>query len=185
MEEDELIKRARQGSATAFQQLVEIYRPVVERFAFQLGNRASDIDDITQEVFIRVYRFLDQFSKSKFSTWLYKITLNVTRDAGRKRTSSIKKVLKLQSEQNDPYPAAEAIALKNEKDRVLHICLQKLDSKYKIPIILFYFHEKKYDEIAEITSLTLSAVKTRILRGKGLLKKALEEYEKKEGETHG
>ncbi|AZB44209.1 sigma-70 family RNA polymerase sigma factor [Bacillus sp. FJAT-42376] len=185
MQEEELVARAKKGNAAAFQQLVEIYRPVVERFAYQLGNRQDDIEDITQEVFIRVYRFLDQFTRAKFSTWLYKITLNVTRDAGRKRASAIKKVFKLQKEQREEYPAAEAIVLKNESDRTLHICLQSLDEKYKVPIILFYFHEKKYEEIAEILSLTLPAVKTRILRGKGMLKKALEESERREGETHG
>ncbi|MGD6817398.1 RNA polymerase sigma factor [Metabacillus sp. 84] len=185
MEEEELVAKAKQGNRAAFQQLVEVNRPVVERFAYQLGNRRDDIDDITQEVFIRVYRFLDQFSRAKFSTWLYKITLNVTRDAARKKASAVKKIFKLQNEQTNEYPAVEAAILKNETDRALHLCLQKLDEKYKVPIILFYFHEKKYEEIAEILSLSLSAVKTRILRGKGMLKKALEDVEKKEGETHG
>ncbi|KZZ83363.1 MULTISPECIES: RNA polymerase sigma factor [Bacillaceae] len=185
MQEDELVAKAKQGNTAAFHQLVENYRPVVERFAYQLGNRQDDIDDITQEVFIRVYRFLDQFTKAKFSTWLYKITLNVTRDAARKRASALRKVFKLQHEQHEEYPAAEAIIIKNENDRALHICLQKLDEKYKVPIILFFFHEKKYEEIAEIQSLTLSTVKTRILRGKAKLKKLLEDFERKEGETHG
>ncbi|USK33235.1 RNA polymerase sigma factor [Bacillus sp. F19] len=185
MNDDELVIKAKKGNMNAFQDLVKKYTPVVEKFAYQLGNRRDDIDDITQEVFIRVYRFLDQFSKAKFSTWLYKITLNVTRDAARKRMSNMQKVFKIQNEPANDYPEVEAHVLQNEEDRALHLCLQKLDEKYRVPIVLYYFHELKYEEIAEIMSITLSAVKTRILRGKTMLKKILEEHEKKEGETHG
>lgn len=185
MGEEDLIRLAKQGDMNAFQQLVEQYYPVVERFAYQLGNRRDEIDDITQEVFIRVYRFLDQFSKAKFSTWLYKITLNVTRDTARKRSQNVRKVLKMGQERNEDYPVVESQILQNEEDQRLHQCLQKLDEKYRVPIVLFYFHEKKYEEISEILSMTLSTVKTRILRGKSMLKKALEELEEKEGKNHG
>jgi RNA polymerase sigma-70 factor, ECF subfamily len=185
MNEEELIVLAKQGNMFAFQQLIEAYYPVVERFAYQLGNRQDEIEDITQEVFIRVYRFLEQFSHAKFSTWLYKITLNVTRDMARKRLQNMKKVIKAQHQPQESYPDTEASVLKHENDRLLHLCVQQLDEKYRVPIVLFYFHDKKYEEIADIMSITLSTVKTRILRGKTMLKKALEDLEKKEGEIHG
>jgi RNA polymerase sigma-70 factor, ECF subfamily len=186
MIEDELIKKAKQGNMIAFGQLVELHYPIVEKFAYQLGNKHDEIEDITQEVFIRVYRFIDQFSQAKFSTWLYKITLNVTRDFARKRQSNLRKVFKIQQDfQKDHYPEIESKVLRNEEDRILHIAIQKLDEKYRIPIVLFYFHEKKYDEIAEIMSITLSTVKTRILRGKTMLKKMMDEYSRKEGDIHG
>ncbi len=186
MTEEELIKRAQQGNMVAFGQLVEMYYPTVERFAYQLGNRHDEIEDITQEVFIRVYRFLDQFTKAKFSTWLYKITLNVTRDFARKRQSNIRKVFKIQQNtKKDDYIEIESAVIQNEEDRTLHIAIQMLDEKYRVPIILFYFHEKKYEEIAEIMGVTLSTVKTRILRGKTMLKKLIEEQNRKEGDIHG
>ncbi|WP_456277858.1 RNA polymerase sigma factor [Bacillus sp. AK128] len=182
MNEDELILKAKQGNTAAFQQLVQQYYPVVERFAFQLGNRRDEIDDITQEVFIRVYRFLDQFSKAKFTTWLYKITLNVTRDMARKKSQNERKLFKIQLEPVDDYPEVEASILQNEEDRILHISIQRLNEKYRIPIILFYFHDKKYEEIADILSISLSSVKTRLLRGKTMLKKIMEDEERKGGE---
>lgn len=186
MTEDDLIKKAKQGNMAAFQQLVEIHYSVVEKFAYQLGNRHDEIEDITQEVFIRVYRFLDQFTKAKFSTWLYKITLNVTRDFARKRQSNLRKVFKIQQDfQNSDYPETEAEVIRNEEDRMLHLAIQKLDEKYRVPIVLFYFHEKKYEEISEIMSISLSTVKTRILRGKTMLKKVLEEFKQKEGDING
>lgn len=182
--EEELIKKAQQGSTVAFQQLVEQYYPVVERFAYQLGNRRDEIEDITQEVFIRVYRFLDQFSKAKFSTWLYKITLNVTRDMARKKAQNDRKLFKIQLER-EVYPEVEASILQSEEDRILHISIQRLNEKYSVPIILYYFHDKKYDEIAEILSISLSSVKTRLLRGKTMLKQIMEEEERKGGNGNG
>jgi RNA polymerase sigma-70 factor (ECF subfamily) len=180
MTEEELIKKAKQGNMNAFGQLVELHYPVVEKFAYQLGNRQDEIEDITQEVFFRVYRFIDQFTKAKFSTWLYKITLNVTRDFSRKRQSNLRKVFKIQQDfRQDDYPEIESAVIRNEEDRILHLAIQKLDEKYRVPIVLYYFHEKKYEEIAEIMSITLSTVKTRILRGKTMLKKVMENLIKK------
>ncbi|WP_421381020.1 RNA polymerase sigma factor [Bacillus salacetis] len=186
MENEYFIAEAQKGNLTAYSELVKKYSPVVERFAFQMGASSSDIQDISQEVFIRVYRFLHQFSHSKFTTWLYKITLNVTRDFMRKENRYFLKSEKLAKEsfQGDPYLPEEAV-FREEEDRLLHECIQELDEKYRIPIILYYFHEKKYEEIQEILSLNLSTVKTRLLRGKDMLKKAMIKAEKKEGKAHG
>lgn len=185
LNEEELIAKAKDGNDHAFQQLIQLHYTTVEKFAYQLGNRRDEIEDITQEVFIRVYRFLDQFTQAKFTTWLYKITLNVTRDMARKRSQNLKKVFKFQHQPQEDHPQVETHLLQSEEDRMLHICLQTLNEKYRIPIILFYFHDKKYEEIAEIMSISLSTVKTRILRGKTMLKKAVEEFEVKEGGKYG
>lgn len=185
MNDEELVFRARNGNMQAFAELIDVYTPTVKRFAFQLGNNYDDIDDITQEVFVRVFRFLDQFSQAKFTTWLYKITLNVTRDFARNKQRQIKKVLKFGKERTFNGKTAEESILRFEEDRTLHECIQKLDEKYRIPIVLFYFHDKSYDEIADITGISLSNVKTRLLRGKEHLKKLLALAEKREGENHG
>jgi RNA polymerase sigma-70 factor, ECF subfamily len=181
---EELIEKARQGDFVAFGELVKEYYPVVERFAYQLGNHRDEIEDITQEVFVKVYRFLDQYTNAKFTTWLYKITLNVSRDMGRKKSQINRKFLKIKLEREE-YPEIEASILMKEEDRVLHLCLQRLDEKYRVPIILFYFHDKRYEEIAEILNMSLSSVKTRLLRGKSKLKQLLEEEEKKGGLNYG
>ena len=185
MNDDDLVFRARNGNMQAFAELIDIHTPTVKRFAFQLGNKYDDIDDITQEVFVRVYRFLDQFSHAKFTTWLYKITLNVTRDFARNKQRQIKKVLKIGKERTYNGKTAEESILRYEEDKTLHECIQRLDEKYRIPIVLFYFHDKSYDDIADITGASLANVKTRMLRGKEHLKKLLTLAEKKEGENHG
>ncbi|RFU67170.1 RNA polymerase sigma factor [Bacillus sp. V59.32b] len=185
MTEEELISRAQNGDMQAFSELISCYSPTVERFAYQMGNKADDIEDITQEVFIRVYRFIHQFSRSKFSTWLYKITLNVTRDYSRKKQSHIRKLFSLQNERQVHSLDSEQHMLRSEEDRVLHECIQKLDEKYRVPIILFYFHDRKYEEISDILTINVSTVKTRLLRGKNLLKKQMELSAEKEGESIG
>ncbi|HEU5140204.1 MAG TPA: sigma-70 family RNA polymerase sigma factor [Bacillales bacterium] len=174
MTEERLIELAREGDLQAFDDLMKIYYPVVERFGFQLGNPADMVDDITQEVFFRVYRYLHQYSHGKFSTWLYQITLNVTRDLYRKRKSVWEKWNMLKQQPEGPRESTESFILEDERDRELHMLIQSLDDRYKLPIVLFYFHEKKLDEIAEILDLSLNTVKTRLSRGRERLKNALE-----------
>ncbi|MGF3105425.1 RNA polymerase sigma factor [Rossellomorea sp. DUT-2] len=185
MENGHLIERAKKGDLQAYSHLITYYSPIVERFAYQMGNSFADIPDITQEVFIRVYRFLDGFSYAKFTTWLYKITLNVSRDFKRRENQHNNRVKKIGNEPSENVITPQERILRQEEDRMLHECIQKLDGKYQIPIILYYFHEKKYEEMAEILSIKLSTVKTRLLRGKNLLKKELEDAEKREGRLNG
>jgi RNA polymerase sigma-70 factor, ECF subfamily len=177
MQDAELIKAAKTGDLEAFHQLMKKYLPVVEKFAYQIGNDPHDIEDVAQEVFLRVYRFIQQYSKAKFTTWLYQITLNVTRDLKRKSKSNKRKLEKVLKEKSRfDYETSDSLLI-SEEARELHESIQKLDEKYKVPLILFYFHDKKYDEISEVLSLRLSTVKTRIKRAKDKLKVILLENE--------
>jgi RNA polymerase sigma-70 factor, ECF subfamily len=183
--DDDLIKATQLGDIEAFHQLMKKYIHTVEKFAYQIGNNPHDIEDVTQEVFIRVYRFIQQYSKAKFTTWLYQITLNVTRDMKRKSTRSQQRLDKLMSQRQDFVEQMNDTLLESEEAKELHIALQKLDDKYKHPLVLFYFHEKKYDEIAEVLGLRLSTVKTRIKRAKDKLKAILIENEEAMKDVRG
>lgn len=177
MNEEELIQKAKQGDLEAFRQLISNYYPVVERFAYQIGSPASDIEDITQEVFLRVYRFLDTYSNAKFSTWLYKITLNISRDIMRKNKRNLEKTKKMSFQREEVFLHIEDHLLKDEAHKELHEIILHLNEKYRVPLILFYFHDKKYEEIAKILSLPLSTVKTRISRARQKVKEALDASE--------
>lgn len=185
MENENLIEGAKNGDLNAYSRLISSYSPIVERFAYQMGHSSADIPDITQEVFIRVYRFLDGFSYAKFTTWLYKITLNVSRDFKRKENRNHNRMKRIGNEPQQAVITPQDHILREEEDRILHECIQKLDEKYQILIILYYFHERKYEEMSDILSVNLSTVKTRLVRGKNLLKKELEEAEKREGKMNG
>ena len=98
MDSTQLIIQAKNGDIAAYSILITNYSPIVERFAYQMGNPIHEIPDITQEVFIRMYRFIDGFSQAKFTTWLYKITLNVSRDFKRKENLHNQKINIIKSE---------------------------------------------------------------------------------------
>ncbi|MCM3713635.1 RNA polymerase sigma factor [Halalkalibacter oceani] len=165
--EEQLVLRAKQGDDEAFSQLIEQHLKTVEKFAYQLGVHHMHVEDVTQEVFIKVYRFLNKHNRGKFTTWLYSITLNVVRDFYRseqrqKRKTQALKQMAPESTYVEPFF--------DEESKVLHDFIQSLDEKYKIPIILHYFHDLPYQEIAEVLNVTEGAVKTRMLRAKKQLK---------------
>ena len=184
MVENDLIERAQQGDQLAYGELIRLHHRTVEKFAFQCGVRVQDIPDVTQEVFVKLYRFLHQFQKERFTTWLYKITLNATRDYYRKETKEVQKEAKLQGSSHESYimKSAEEKVLIFEEDRELHETIQQLDEKYRHPIILFYFHDMSYEQMSEVLNVPLSTIKIRLLRAKGHLKNAIQISG---GENHG
>lgn len=175
MGELELIEKAQQGDMSAYGELMNLHYRTVEKFAFQCGVKADDVQDVTQEVFIKLYRFLHQFHRERFTTWLYKITLNTARDYYRKENKERDKESKLQEEPNygAPVKSTEARILVFEEDRELHQAIQLLEEKYRIPIVLYYFQELTYEQIGEVMNIPLATVKTRLLRSKEQLKSTL------------
>lgn len=175
MSEYELIEQAQQGDKAAYTALIEKHQRTVEKFAFQCGVRVNDIPDVTQEVFVKLYRFLHQFQRERFTTWLYKITLNTTRDYYRRETKEKEKQEKLSNNvaAGCATKSAEERVLIFEEDRELHQTIQSLDEKYRHPIILFYFHDLSYEQIADVLNVPITTVKTRLLRAKGQLKSLL------------
>lgn len=175
----DLIQEAQKGNLQAYESLIVTYRGTVERFAYQCGANWQDVPDISQEVFIRLYRFLHQFKQDRFTTWLYKITLNTTRDFYRKESSFLQKENQYISKALTTREGADETVLTSEQDQELHLMIQHLDEKYRIPLVLFYFQECSYVEIAEVLSITLATVKIRIHRAKDLLRNSFEEQEAK------
>lgn len=164
-----ILKRAARGDKDAYAALVRLHYNTVEKFAFQCGVHNSDIQDVTQEVFIKLYRFLHQFREAKFTTWLYKMTVNTARDYYRKEQREKLKGEKLHQQTDQAYIWVD------KEEMELHEAILALDEKYRIPIVLYYFHDLKYEEIAEILAISLSTVKVRLLRAKEQLKQKLQQ----------
>lgn len=171
MMEEHVIKCAKRGDDDAFRQIIELHIHTVERFAFQLGVHHAYVDDIAQEVFIKVYRFLHKYNRGKFSTWLYKITLNVVRDFYRHEQSQKRKVQEWKQLKGESAYIDESF---DEESKMLHEFIQTLDDKYKIPIILHYFHNEPFHEIAQVLGVSEGAIKTRMMRARQQLKDQFE-----------
>lgn len=178
-----MIEKAKMNDPDAFEGLVHMYQPYIEKLAFQFGIRPDSIADVVQETFIKIHQNLHQFEKGKFTTWIYQITLNVVRDHYRKKKREWRIFNKVAEEENLWLP--KTFQFKEIEYATLHEAVKKLDEKYRIPIILFYFHDQSYEEIAEIMNIKLANVKTRMHRGRNRLKTIYEQIERKEGNPNG
>ncbi len=143
----------------------------------------EDAYDAAQEVFIKVFRSIDSFEeKSSFSTWIYRITVNVCNDMLRKRQRKIsalslsstadgdeEKVLEIKDDAPTPQDTAET----NETQLEVRRAISELSDEYKTVITLFDLEGLSYDEISSIINVPVGTVKSRLSRARSALKKNL------------
>jgi RNA polymerase sigma factor, sigma-70 family len=179
-----LIRSIQAGDHQAFESLVRRYqRQVANLIYLTMGNR-DDVDDIAQEVFIRVYRSLSKFKfDASFFSWLYRITMNLCIDEIRKR--KIRRVLSLdyltednleKNRKSKDYTMASDSVLTEEKRQVIQSALQRLTPEHREVLVLREYQDLSYNEIAETLGLRLEAVKSRIFRARMELKNLLSDY---------
>ena len=185
----EFIKQASAGDADAFGMLVNHYKDALYSFVYRMTHNAADTEDIVQESFLRAFKNLPSFRITlKFSTWLYTIALNVTRNRMKRR--SIINFMSLDYFHKDSEdertveiadtttPTPEDSAQQQSEIRQGNIIIQGLPAKYREVFVLRHIEEFSYTDIAEITGLPLGTVETRIHRA---TKIAVKQYEKKYG----
>jgi RNA polymerase sigma-70 factor (ECF subfamily) len=179
-----LIRSIQAGDHQAFDTLVRRYQRQVANLVYlTMGNR-DDVDDIVQEVFIRVYRSLSKFKfDASFFSWLYRITKNLCIDEIRKRR--IRRVLSLdyltedtleKSRKSKDYTMASDSILTDEKRQIIQSALQRLRPEYREVLVLREYQDFSYNEIAETLGLRLEAVKSRIFRARTEMKNLLNDY---------
>ena len=172
---------AAKGDTSAFAELVKTYQSMVYQTAFSiLGERESALD-VSQEVFIKVFRFLSGFHfESTFSTWLYRLTRNTALDRIRSERRKKSISMDMLEEQgfgvvDEDYTIDPACnLLLNEKKLLLHEAIGALSEDHRQVIRLAYFCQMSYDEIATAMGIELGTVKSRIYRAKQELRKFLE-----------
>ena len=171
IKDETLIKNAQRGDMQAFEQLVTRYDRQVLSIAHSFRNNAEDAKDIYQEVFIRVFKGLNNFQfKSEFSTWLFRITSNVCisfqRKKGNLEHDSIDRELGNSDDGN--FKLADTIAGQEESDstviqsdsaRLINLALDKLPAQQRMAFSLKYYQDYKIREIAEIMNCNDGTVK--------------------------
>jgi RNA polymerase sigma-70 factor, ECF subfamily len=167
-EEQDLIARVCRGERAAFAVLVNAYAKPIFNLAFRMTGSRQDADDLAQETFLRAYRKLNRFDpEKKFFTWLYTIALNIIRNHLKSSPERTARKAKMDHPPANPVDTAnpEGLFLAREKEQLLEICLQQLPSDLKEAIVLRFYQDLTFDEIAAITDTTVSAVKMRAYRG--------------------
>jgi RNA polymerase sigma-70 factor (ECF subfamily) len=174
--DEELIRRAQKGDVEAYGALVERYQDAIVRRARTILRDPAAAEDAAQEAFVRAYTYLASYDgRHRLYTWLARIVTNVCLSQLSARDWQ---ALPLESALLTPSEALrdddpELAALTNERAEELRVAIAGLPAKYRDVLILRYWHDLAYEEIARLTSQSLGAVKTRLYRGRLLLAESL------------
>lgn len=162
------LARAQKGDDLAFSHLVEAYQRPVYNLCYRMLGNAGDAEDAAQETFIRAYKALNRYDPSrKFSTWLLSIASNYCIDQHRRRKLPTFSYDALESP-NLPEEGMgiEAKMMQHEHQEQVSALLETLNPKDKAAVVMRYWYEYSYEEIAESLSMSVSAVKSRLHRAR-------------------
>lgn len=189
MEDLELIRQLKSGDETAFRLLVDTYQKFVLNSCYKFVYNRETAEDLTQEVFIEVYRSINLFrADSKLSTWIYRISITKSLDylkgQKRKKRFAILKSLFGEDEVEERISAPDnnspdKILENNDRLKVLSWALSKLPENQRIAFTLSKSDDVSYKEISEVLGVSVSSVESLIHRAKQNLKKKLYSYYKK------
>lgn len=184
----DLLEATKNGDEGAFAELVGRYQNQITNYVYRLLGDYEEAIDLAQETFVRVYfaagRYHTHFA---FSTYIYRIATNLAISEMRRRKR--RKLMSLtglfQNEEGDSdkefdLPDGETLPedalLDKEKSDVISRAIASLPEKYRLPLVLREVEEKSYDEVAEILDLSQGTLKSRLSRGRGLLREKLKGY---------
>ncbi|MBL0240673.1 MAG: sigma-70 family RNA polymerase sigma factor [Chloracidobacterium sp.] len=187
LSDHQLIEATKNGDENAFAEIVARYRNPLTNYLYRFLNDYEEAVDLAQETFVRVYFAIDRYhTQYAFSTYVYRIATNLAiseiRRRKRRRLLSLTGLFQSDEDSDVEYQPADTAALQDsqlvddERDRTIAKAIAALPEKYRVPIILRDIQGKSYDEVAEIMGLRLGTTKSRISRGRGLLKEKLEHY---------
>jgi RNA polymerase sigma-70 factor (ECF subfamily) len=176
--DEELARRVQEtGDQMAFGLLVERFEKKLLGYGRRFLSQKEDVADLVQEVFLKSYTNIQSFDTSrKFSPWIYRIAHNVFVNALKKRSREPLGFF-------DPDTLFPHIAGKESSDRgaidkelrqALESSLDTLDAKYREPLVLYYFEDLAYEDIADILHIPVSTVGVRLKRGRDALKKVID-----------
>lgn len=184
----EIIRRAQAGEPEALTQLVLTQQQYVYSIAMSVLKDPDDAADLTQEAFIRLFRALPQYNnESRFTTWLYRLVVNLGRDELRRRGRQVPLAAPAAGDDeldpmamvadDDRWASPEQALDSRELSAEVRHALARLEEHYRLVLTLYYFDDMKYTDIAEILDIPLNTVKSHIRRGKERLAVLLEAQE--------
>jgi RNA polymerase sigma-70 factor (ECF subfamily) len=168
-QELEWLKQAQAGDRAAFARLVTAYQGPVYNLCYRMLGSAPEAEDAAQETFVRVYAKLHTYqADKKLSSWILSIASHYCIDRLRRRHGD---ALSLDDEEvatvlPSRQAGPEEISMRNEVREEVQAAVNRLDPAYRVPLILRYWHDLSYNEIADVMGLTVQAVKSRLHRAR-------------------
>jgi RNA polymerase sigma-70 factor, ECF subfamily len=178
--DEELVARSRGGDLDSFNQLVVRWERPIYALAYRVIGREEEARDVAQETFLRAFRALGGFKgQAKFSSWLYRITLNLCRDwIRRERRTPVSQppegvdIVELVGE-TEPSESIEDLVSRRELGRAVAKAMALLPDEQRTAIVLKEYHGLTFQEIANLLECPLSTVKTRLYQGLTVVRKHL------------
>jgi RNA polymerase sigma-70 factor (ECF subfamily) len=178
--DEELVARSRSGDADSFNLLISRWERPIYALAYRVIGREEDARDVTQETFLRAFKGLAAFKgQAKFSSWLYRIALNLCRDWIRRKKRSPMVALPEDVELEDvvadagPVETVEDLVSRRELSGLVEAAMARLPEEQRTAIILKEYHGMTFQEIADLQGCPLSTVKTRLYQGLSVLRREL------------
>jgi RNA polymerase sigma-70 factor, ECF subfamily len=174
-DERALIERCRSGDDTAFGELVDRYKDLVYGLVYRLTSDRSQVDDMAQDVFLKVHRGLPYFrGEARLSTWIYRIVQNVCFQARSRRMPEISLDERdADRPRREPGSVDGSFADLELRDR-LEKAIARLPDQYRVLIAAHYLQGMQYEALAESLNIPLGTVKTHLHRAKRRLRELLE-----------
>lgn len=177
--EDELIRPCQRGDRQAFGRLVLQEQHRICRLVFRIVQRRDDVDDLVQDIFLRVHRSIGTFRfESEFSTWLTRITINECRKALRKRKFGRLLFREDVDLTGDTGPGVLQELEKEEEHEALHEAVRHLPEKQRLVVILHYFEGLTCAKVAEVLECRIGTVLSRLHNARKRLKQYMLDHEK-------
>ena len=170
IEDSVLIERVLAGDTRSFASIVDRYKDMVYALSMRIAKNREDAEDLTQEIFVKVYMGLPRFKgECRFSTWLFRIAYNQAIELKREiqlQTSPIEDLVAFDEEGYSP--SINAMEELNSQDRIKYIqmALDKMKEKEAFILTLFYLNQHSVAEISEICSVSPANVKVLLHRAR-------------------
>jgi RNA polymerase sigma-70 factor (ECF subfamily) len=170
-----IVSQVVSGHKDLFRLLVRRYEKAVYGMGLSFFRNVEDASDFVQNVFLKVFRSLSQFGgKSRFSTWLYKVAYNTAVNEVNR-----KKEYRSLADENMieccDGETPERTLIRSAAREAVQKALMELPGRYRVCVDLFFFYERSYQEIEDITGYPVNTIKSHVFRAKKLLRQKLEE----------
>ena len=176
--QEKLLKKAQQGDADAFEQLVAPYEQKIYALCLRLLAHREDAQDAAQETMLRLYRALVSYrGEAQLGTFIYRVTANTCMDALRRRNVRACESLEALDDVGvvpvDDSPGPEETILRAEENERLSRAIDALSDEMRLPLVLREIHALSYEEVAQTLGLEMGTVKSRIHRAREKLARML------------